>query len=117
MGKWSRAEDAGGSDHLRRLWCLRADTLRMLLKPSRVFSRARRQLAAVTASWYIPTLEAPSSVPWIRKRVSRRVMSEDEVAVFGRFVAREAGFVQRLVTRFAVLEVTESPASRRGVLF
>jgi len=30
-GKWSRAEDAGGSDHRRRLRCSCADTLRTLL--------------------------------------------------------------------------------------
>jgi len=43
-------------------------------------------------------------------------MSEDKVAIFGRFVAGEAGFVQRLVARFAVLKVTEPPSARRGVL-
>ena len=44
-------------------------------------------------------------------------MSEDVVATFGRLVAGEASFVQRLVARFAVGEVGESPAASRRVLF
>src|SRR5690348_11106185 len=47
---------------------------------------------------------------------ARRVTGEDEVATFGRLVAREAGLVQRLVTGFAVLEVGKSPAASRGVI-
>jgi hypothetical protein len=41
-------------------------------------------------------------------------MRKNEVAIFGRLVAREAGFVQRFVARFAVLEIAESPAAGRG---
>ena len=44
------------------------------------------------------------------------VVSENVVAVFGRLVTGEASFVQRLVARFAVLEVGKSPAASRGVL-
>ena len=46
----------------------------------------------------------------------RRIASEDVVAIFRRLVAGEASFVQRLVARFAVLEVGKSPAASRGVL-
>jgi hypothetical protein len=66
---------------------------------------------------------APKAVqkidPAKKRRVSsggRRVTGEDEVAIFGRLVAGEASFVQRLVARFAVLEVGKSPAVSRGVL-
>jgi hypothetical protein len=44
-------------------------------------------------------------------------MGENKVARFGKLVAGEAGFVHRLVGRFAVLKVSEPPAARRGVLF
>ena len=47
----------------------------------------------------------------------RRITGEDEVAIFGRQVAGEAGFVQRFIARLAVLEVGVSPAAGRGVLF
>ena len=47
----------------------------------------------------------------------RCVMGEDKVAISGRFVAGEAGFVQRFVARLAILKVTEPPAAGRGVLF
>ena len=47
---------------------------------------------------------------------SRRVTGEDIVAILSRLVAGEAGLVQRLVARFAVREVGESPAGGRGVL-
>jgi hypothetical protein len=43
-------------------------------------------------------------------------MSEDIVVIFRRRVTREAGLVQRLVTRLSVLEVSEPPSARRGVL-
>ena len=46
-----------------------------------------------------------------------RVISEYKVAIFRRRVAREAGFVQRFVTRLSVLKVSEPPAACRGVLF
>ena len=39
-----------------------------------------------------------------------RVTGKDEIAIFGRQVAGKAGFVERLVARFAVLEVGKSPA-------
>ena len=45
-----------------------------------------------------------------------RVTGEDEVAIFRRLVAGEASLVQRLVARFAILEVGKSPAVSRGVL-
>src|SRR5271163_884884 len=48
--------------------------------------------------------------------VSRCVMGEDKVAIFGGLVAGIAGFVHRLAGRLAVLEISESPAARRGVL-
>src|ERR1035437_5485775 len=44
-------------------------------------------------------------------------MGEDKVASFGRLVAGEAGFVDRLVGRVTILEVTEPPAPPPGVLF
>jgi len=47
----------------------------------------------------------------------RRVTREHEIAILSRLVAGEARFVQRLIARFAILEVGESPAARRGVLF
>jgi hypothetical protein len=43
-----------------------------------------------------------------KRRVSsggRRVTGEDKVAIFGRLVAGETSFVQRLVAGFAILEV------------
>jgi hypothetical protein len=56
----------------------------------------------------------------IRARISfpvlTCVMGEDKVASFDRLVAGEAGFVHRLVGRFAVfIELSEAPAARRGV--
>src|SRR5262249_18448764 len=47
----------------------------------------------------------------------RRVTREDEVAIFGRLVAGEAGLVQGLVARLPVLKSGESPAATRAVLF
>ena len=54
----------------------------------------------------------------LRDRVchSRRIMGEDEVAGFFLRVTGKAGFHKRLVAKFAVFEVTEPPAARRGVL-
>src|SRR5215813_5770399 len=46
----------------------------------------------------------------------RRVTGEDEVAILDRLMAGEASVVQRLVARFAVLEVGKSPATSRAVL-
>jgi hypothetical protein len=43
-------------------------------------------------------------------------MSEDEVPSFGRFVVRKAGLGYCFVGRFAVSELTESPAAGCGVL-
>jgi hypothetical protein len=37
------------------------------------------------------------------------------VVIFGRLVTGEASFVQRLVARFAILEVGKSPATSRRV--
>ena len=45
------------------------------------------------------------------------VTGEDKVARFDLIVAGEAGFHERLVARFAVLEVSETPTARCGVLF
>jgi hypothetical protein len=45
------------------------------------------------------------------------VPGEDKVARFDLIVAEEAGLHQRLVARFAVLEVSEAPTARCGVLF
>jgi hypothetical protein len=42
-------------------------------------------------------------------------MGEDKVASYDMLVAGEAGFVHRLVGRFAVFELTEPPAACRGV--
>jgi hypothetical protein len=47
----------------------------------------------------------------------RCVASENVVSVFCSRVAGEALCVQRLVTRFALCEVGESPAAGRGVFF
>ena len=47
----------------------------------------------------------------------RCVVSENVIAVFCRRVAGKALFVQRLIARFAVREVGESPAAGCGVLF
>jgi hypothetical protein len=38
-----------------------------------------------------------------------------KVARFDRLVAREAGFVHRLVGRFAIFELSEPPAPGRGL--
>src|SRR5262245_35190335 len=46
---------------------------------------------------------------------SRCVACEDEVASSGEVVAGKARFQQCLVAGFAVFEMTESPAARRGV--
>ena len=43
-------------------------------------------------------------------------MREHKVLSFARFVARKAGFVRRLVGRFAVFKLSEPPATRRRVL-
>ena len=44
-------------------------------------------------------------------------MREDKVPGFDRLVTGVAGFEQRLVGRFAILELSEPPAARRGVFF
>jgi hypothetical protein len=44
-------------------------------------------------------------------------MRVDEVASFDGLVAGKAGFMHPLVGRFAVFELSEPPASRRGVFF
>jgi hypothetical protein len=50
-------------------------------------------------------------------KVSRCVMGKDKVTSFSRFVASKTGFEHRLPDRFAVDEFSESPASRREILF
>jgi hypothetical protein len=45
------------------------------------------------------------------------VTGEDEVARFDLIVAGEAGLHERLVARFAIPEVSETPTARFGVLF
>src|SRR5262245_52866699 len=45
------------------------------------------------------------------------VTGEDKVTRFDLIVAGKAGFHEGLVARFAVLEVSETPTARRGVLF
>src|SRR6516225_615462 len=45
------------------------------------------------------------------------VTGEDKIARFDLIVAGEAGLHERLVARFAVLEVSKTPTARRGVLF
>ena len=47
--------------------------------------------------------------------VSTCVTGEDVVAIFSGLVAGEAGSVHRLAGGFAVLEISEPPATRRGV--
>jgi hypothetical protein len=47
----------------------------------------------------------------------RCVVSKNVVASFSGHVASEAGFMQCLVARSSVLEVTKPPAARRSVLF
>ncbi len=47
--------------------------------------------------------------------VLRCVMGKDKVARFDRFVAREACFQQGLICRFAIFELSETPAARGGV--
>jgi len=42
-------------------------------------------------------------------------MCEDQVPNFDRLVARKAGFQERLVGRFAVIKLSETPAARRSV--
>src|ERR1700694_3088703 len=41
------------------------------------------------------------------------VTGENKVAIFGGFVAGKAGFVEGLVGRFAVVELSETPATSR----
>src|SRR5262249_41061430 len=50
-------------------------------------------------------------------RFSLCVTGEDKVARFDLIVAGEAGFHERFVARFAVLEVSKTPTARCGVLF
>jgi hypothetical protein len=52
----------------------------------------------------------------VGEKLLRCVLSENKVPRSAR-VARETGFHERLIARLAVLEMTEPPASRRGVLF
>jgi hypothetical protein len=51
----------------------------------------------------------------LRLLVSRCVTGKDKVASFYGLVAREAGFVHRLVGGSAIGKISESPAARRGV--
>src|ERR1700730_4591201 len=75
--------------------------------------------------WRVPRRPGDSSFSSVTPlpRVSlgmtdlRRITGEDEVAISRWQVAGVTGFVQRLVARFAVREVGESPAARRDVLF
>src|SRR6266852_8137307 len=53
----------------------------------------------------------------IERSLSLCVTGEDKVARFDLIVAGEAGFHERLVARFTVLEVSEAPTARCGVLF
>src|SRR5579863_2251844 len=58
----------------------------------------------------------PIHAPPFQFSASRRVVSKDKVGRFGLLVTGEAGFHESRVGRFAVLEVTEPPASGCGVL-
>src|SRR5262249_53185752 len=49
--------------------------------------------------------------------LSRCVPGENQVASFGLIVTGKACFHKRLVARLTVLEMSESPAACRGVLF
>ena len=51
-----------------------------------------------------------------RRSASRGVMGEDIVVIFRRDVTGEAGLVERLVARLFPCEVSEAPATGRGVL-
>ena len=53
----------------------------------------------------------------IERWFSLCVTGEDKVARFDLIVAGKAGFHECLVGRFAVLEVSETPTARCGVLF
>src|SRR5580698_1276530 len=44
------------------------------------------------------------------------VAGENKVPSFDRFVARKAGFGRRLVDRFAICKLSESPAASRSIL-
>jgi hypothetical protein len=44
-------------------------------------------------------------------------MSEDKVVSFDWLMAREAGFVHRLIGGFAVVELRKPPTTRVGVFF
>jgi hypothetical protein len=50
-----------------------------------------------------------------QRYLSLRVTGEDKVARFDLIVAGGAGFLERLVARFAVLEVSETPTARAMV--
>jgi hypothetical protein len=67
-------------------------------------------------------LAGPANRSCVRLLLSERwfslcVTGEDKVARFDLIVAGEAGFHERLVARFAILEVSEAPTARCGVLF
>ena len=74
-------------------------------------------LAVVTAAHFSRRFGTSSPCSAHASVQGLRVVSEDKIAVLGRLVAGEARFVQRLIARFAILQVGESPAARRGVLF
>src|SRR5262252_4619864 len=59
----------------------------------------------------------PPSDSGRRSWYSLCVTREDKVARFDLIVAGKAGFHERLVARFAVLEVSGTPTARCGVLF
>jgi hypothetical protein len=49
--------------------------------------------------------------------VLRRVVGEDEVVSFGRFVAGRAGLGHNAGRGFAIAKLSEAPAVGRGVFF
>src|SRR5215472_2059096 len=47
----------------------------------------------------------------------RCVMGENEIVIFGWYMADEAGFHQLLVARFAIGKITKTPVAGGGILF
>src|SRR5215469_15872545 len=108
----------------RRALLLNGAELSQATAPSRSGIRPSSPVPEATAT--NPTMRA---VPLIQRarffitetpiccdsQISGCVPGEDEVARFGLIVAGEAGFHKRLLAGFAVFEVSESPAARRGV--
>src|SRR5271165_3515021 len=77
-----------------------------------------RAFAASTAAIFAASKKLiPPSIGGSFSSGRRCVASENVVAVFCRRVAGEALCVQRLIARFALREVGESPAARRQVFF